>query len=185
MASKKLARVYAKALIDQAQEQKELDQVRNDMQLVRQVLAANSQLRVAFASPVIKEQTKQKVFEELFKDQLSKLALQFGSLAVSKGRAQDLAPIAQAVEEAYREIKGIEHARVTTAYELSSQELQRLREKLAELTGKQIELENTISEAIIGGMIVRVGDRQYNGSVASELARLRRDFKKNQYVPEI
>lgn len=185
MASTKLARVYAKALIDQAQEQNELDAIRQDMQLIRQVLADNSDLRVAFASPVIKEQTKQKIFEELFKSQISKLTLHFGVLVVGKGRAQDMDAIAQAVQEGYREIKGIERARVTTAYELSQKELDSLRKKLADLTGKQIELENSISETIIGGMIVRVGDRQYNGSVANELARLRRDFKKNQYVAEI
>jgi F-type H+-transporting ATPase subunit delta len=80
--------------------------------------------------------------------------------------------------------KGILEASVTSAHELSDSVIAQLEKAITKEMGKEIQLETKVNADILGGLILRVGDMQYNGSVASELQRLRLDFKKNLYVAD-
>ena len=181
----KLARVYAKALLDLAVEQNNLPTVREEIGHIKAVLEASPDLKRALGSPVVKDDQKRAVFSSIFKDKLGELTLRFADLLIRQGRGAQFKAIFQAFEEAFLRFKGIRAAVVTTAYELSAQEEQDIKEKLAQLSGQDIQLEKKIDPDLIGGMILRMGDRQYNGSVAAELKRLRREFKTNQYISEL
>lgn len=180
----KLARVYAKALIDLANEQGELEEVRADMEKVAQLIKSSREFEVMLSSPVIKAHKKAAVLREVFSNQVSETSMHFLELVAKHGREGSLAAIAQGFKNMYLAQKGYASAVVTTAYALSDAELADLNQKIASATGKQIEIENKVNPDIIGGIILRVGDRQYNSSIASELERLRRDFKHNQYVAD-
>lgn len=180
----KLARVYAKALIDLANERGSLEEARADMETVGQLIKDSREFEVMLSSPVIKTNKKVAVLKEVFSNKISELGLEFLQLVTNHGREASLAAIAQAYKNMYLTQKGIASAVVTTAYKLGETELAELNKKIAAETGKQIQIENKVNPDIIGGIILRVGDRQYNSSIASELERLRRDFKHNHYVAD-
>lgn len=180
----RVARVYAKALLDLALERGQLEEVKADMDHIGKLIKASREFELLLKSPVVKSDKKIAVFKEVFASKISELTLEFLQIVAGHGREGSLAAIVQSYTNQYQAHKGIAAAVVTTAIELREQELNGLREKLAGLTGKEIELENKVTADIIGGMILRVGDRQYNGSIAAELESLRREFKHNHYVAD-
>ena len=180
----KLARVYAKALIDLANERGQLEEVKAEMDKVGQLIKDSRDFDNLLKSPVVKSDKKIAIFNEIFKGQLSEMVLHFAEIIIKHGREEAMAAIAQAYTNMYLTQKGIEKATVTTAYKLSDSEMEELKGRVAEATDSKIELENNVNPDIIGGMVLRVGDRQYNGSIAAELDRLKRDFKHNQYIAD-
>ncbi len=72
--------------------------------------------------------------------------------------------------------QGVEHAEVTTAIPLDEEDRQRLSERLAELTGTRIVLSTRVDPNVIGGFVVRIGDRLIDGSTKSKLDSLRKSL---------
>jgi len=85
----------------------------------------------------------------------------------------------------YNAMNNIQHAKVTTAIPLDAELEAIIMAKVKELTGNDAILENVIDESIIGGFVLRVGDLQYDASVARNLDRLKRQLKDNTYVSKI
>ena len=76
-------------------------------------------------------------------------------------------------------MRGTQVATVTTAVPLTADLKTKVLAKVKELTGKEAEVENIIDESILGGFILRVGDIQYNASIANKLDKLKREFTLN------
>lgn len=180
----KLARVYAKALYDLAIETKSEDAVKADMEAIGQLIAKSREFSIVLKSPVVEGKKKKAIFSEIFKDQISGLSLKFVDLVISHGREQALAAIAAGYNSIYLAKKGILEATVTSAHELSDSVITQLKKSITKELGQEIQLEIKVNADILGGLILRVGDMQYNGSVAAELQRLRLDFKKNLYIAD-
>jgi F-type H+-transporting ATPase subunit delta len=124
---------------------------------------ANS--RVAMAS-------KQELVTAGLRD-LPRLPLNFARLLVSKGRAEMASAVAEAFDEMVEERQGIVRAHATTAVPLATGDRQALSERIAQLTGQQVVLETEVDQAILGGMVVLIGDRLIDGSTRSRLRALR------------
>lgn len=180
----KLARVYAKALLDLAKEQEAVEAVKADMDLLAQVIDESRELSSILSSPIVKADKKSAILKEIFKDKVSEITMRFFDVVLNHGREGALFVITRAFENMYLDHKGIEKVEVTTAYALSEAELKEIKEKAASYTGKQIELVQKVDESIVGGMVLRIRDERYNGSLAHQLASLRRQFKNNHYVKE-
>lgn len=180
----KLARVYAKSLMELASENQVQEEVQIDWRLFNELHEESREFANLLKSPVLKASLKIGIVREIFGDKVQELTMQFLELVIKHGRESKLPAIAEAYKQMLQTSKGIKQATVTTAYALSEEELKSINSRVAELTDSKIELDNVVDADLIGGMVLRVGDRQYNGSVAAELRRLRRDFKHNAYVPE-
>ena len=85
----------------------------------------------------------------------------------------------------YDSIKGIEVAQVITAVPLSEELEESVLNKVKEITGKQATLENTVDESILGGFILRIGDVQYDASIANKLQALKREFEDETYISKL
>jgi len=179
-----LNRRYAKSLLDLALEQNKLEDVKKDIDLLREVVDASRELRVLLKSPVVNEDKKEAIMSSLFKDKIDDLTFRFIVIVLKKGREAQMEGIAQGFVNLYRAHKGIEEAVVTSAVELSETQRKEIREKLMSLTGNSIEITETIDPSIIGGVKIRVGDKQYNGSVAYQLDQLKRQFESNEYIAD-
>lgn len=180
----KLARVYAKALLDLAVEQDQVEPIKADMDLVAGVIKESPELAVTLSSPIIKTDKKSAIMKEIFNGKVSDITMRFFDVVLNHGREGALYNITRAFENMYLDLKGIEKVEVTTAYPLSDSELKDIREKAAEYTGKQIELVQKVDDSILGGVVLRIRDQRYNGSLAHQLATLRRQFKNNQYIKD-
>lgn len=180
----KLARVYAKALIDLAKEQSAVDEIKADMDLISETLRLARDLRVMLSSPIIRGEKKKAIMLEIFKGKISDLSERFLGIVIGHGREATLAEMCAAYEVMFLEHKGIENVTVTTAYKLSETEIAAVIKKAESLSGKKVQLEEKVDESIIGGMILRVKDQRFNGSIAHQLKSLKREFRANHYIKE-
>ncbi len=182
MTESRVAARYAKSLLDLAKEQGNLPAVAADMKLVADTLAANRELRVMLTSPVLKSDKKLAIITALFTGKMDEMTLKFFILLAKKGRDKELTGVADAFLAQYREVQGVQQAHLTTATVLTAAQRAEFTRLAQEQTGKQIELLETVDPQLIGGFVLRLGDRQIDSSVASRLLRLRTSFADQSYV---
>jgi len=176
MSEFKVASRYAKSLIDLAQEQGTLETVKTDMEQFVAVLRANSELQAVLRNPIMKQDKKASILEALFAQQVHPSVLAFFRIMVRKGRAGLLYVTAQEFIREYNEVKGIVHATVVSAAALSSAHLEALQKTIAGQIQAEVLLHNAVDPALIGGFVVKVGDRQIDASLAGKLKKLERHF---------
>jgi F-type H+-transporting ATPase subunit delta len=178
MAGTRAAIRYAKAVLSLASEQKNADVVNNDMKLIATSIAENKDLSNMLQSPVIRSSVKKAVLMEAFKNTNALTSSLIDTLIGNK-RLSLLESVAFNYNRLYDELQGTQVAKVTTAVPLTDDLKVKVLAKVRELTGKQVEVKNIIDESILGGFILRVGDIQYNASIANKLNKLKREFTLN------
>lgn len=185
MAESKVSSRYAKSLLDLAIEQNSLEEVNKDMDLFYATLKANPQLRSVLSSPVIDADDKQAILHKLFEGKVAGLTLAFFGIMIRKGREALLFDTAGQFTEQYNRFKGIVKATVTSAAELTPGQLKKIEEITREITPGEVHLENKIDPALIGGFILKVGDRQYDASIARKLGVLKQELTSRFYESKI
>ena len=176
MSEFKVASRYAKSLIDLAQEKGNLESVKQDMEQFIAVLRANKELQAVLKNPIMKQDKKANILDALFEKKIDPSITAFFHIMVRKGRAGVLYATAQEFLREYDEVKGIAHATVVSAVALSEQNLDALRKVVEDETKTVVVLKNEIDPSLIGGFVVKVGDRQIDVSVAGKLKKLERHF---------
>ncbi|HQV76152.1 MAG TPA: ATP synthase F1 subunit delta [Flavobacteriales bacterium] len=177
---------YAQSLISLAKEQDSVESIQEDMHLVATTTTENHELVVLLKSPVVKADKKVLILNKIFAGKVGEVTSRFMGILVRKGREALLPEIAAAYNELYKQNKNIITAEVSSAIELSAEALEKVRAQAIEKhPGKTIELVQRIDPSLIGGVVIRIGDEQYDGSVSRRLSDLRRDFSKNPYIPAI
>jgi F-type H+-transporting ATPase subunit delta len=166
---------YAKAAMELSIDQKKVKAVERDMRTIGETLAENDNLREALASPVVKISDKEAVLGAIFKD-ADPLSRELFSLLGSNKRIGMLGEVARQFVHLYEQMQGQDVARVVTAVPLTAELEKKILEKLKQITGKEVTVENEVDPSLIGGFILRVGDLEYNASIASKLANLKREF---------
>lgn len=185
MSDIRVASRYAKSLIELADEKGVLEEVHADMLLLSSIISANRDFKLLLHNPVIKSNKKLAILNQIFTGKVQPMTLMFFNIVASKGRESVLAFIAAEFEKQYNELKGIQVAKVTTAVPLLPADRDILIKQLTAETGKIIQLEETIDPALIGGILLRVGDRQIDSTVKDKLRRLKNDFKDNPYINKL
>jgi F-type H+-transporting ATPase subunit delta len=145
------------------------------MELILATIAESHELRTFLSSPVMKKDVKKLALSEIFSNVQSETNSLFNLLFENK-RFEILDAIAKEYNRLFDESNGIEVAKVTTAFPITPELQAKVLAKIAEFSNKKITIENIVDPAIIGGFILRVGDQQYNTSVASKLSELKREF---------
>lgn len=165
------AKRYAQAVLDLAKERGTLDAWHEDL---RQLSALMSDPAVVsyFANPRPSEEEKRAVLDQSLVNGQPE-AKNLARLLLERGRLTDLPAIFELFEEGVRVERGIVVADVTTAEPLGPIEQALVRERLQAMTGKQVELRLRVDPEIIGGIVARIGDTLIDGSVISQLRRLR------------
>src|SRR5688500_12125377 len=173
MSELRVASRYAKSLIELAAEKGVLEQVHEDMKLFTSVVSQNRDFRLLLHNPIVKSDKKLAVINTVFKGKVNEMTLAFYNIVARKSRESILEFVATEFEKQYNIMKGIQRASVTTAAPLSPALRQQLGEKLANETGKTIQLEEMIDPSLIGGFVLKVGDKQIDSSVRYSLRKLK------------
>ena len=171
MKGSRVAIRYAKALLATAQEQKAVDQVADDMESVYTTLENSQELKAVLASPVISAELKGDTLKAIF-GKVSPVIKIFLALIAENNRANHLDGVALKYKQLYQELQGKQAAEVTTAVPLTPALEKVVMEKIKTLTDKKVELVSTVDQDIIGGFILRLGDQQFDASVANQLQSL-------------
>jgi len=178
MAGSRAAVRYAKAILGLAQDQNAGEAVDKDMKAIVATVKNSKDLRLMLNSPIVKTETKKAALLEIFSG-LNTISEGLIGLLVDKKRVALLDDVAEKYSILFDQLKGKEIAVVTSAVPLTDDLKTKVLAKVKELIGKEVTLENKIDESIIGGFILKVGDLQYNASIANQLSNLKRTFSQN------
>lgn len=184
MSAQTVAARYAKSLIDLAQEQNKLDELREDV-LSFQALAQNRDFYNLLKSPVVPISKKRKIIDLLMEGKVNEMMLAFVRILLTKGREDILPEIAHAFIQQYRDINNISTVKLTSATELSDAVLEDVKRKLAQsgVTEQDIVMTTEVDPELIGGFILEFDGKIYDSSVSNKLKQLRKDFNgRNMYV---
>lgn len=177
---------YARSLMELAEERGQLDDAHVDMALVARICFGNRDLMNLLKSPVINADKKERVLDQVFAGNIGEMTARFIGILVRKGREALLPEVAHAFGDLYRAHRNITVCEVSSATPLNEEnrlQVKALVEK--KYPGTTITLTEKVDPSLIGGVVVRVGDEQYDGSVSRRLNDLRRKFSENPYIPEL
>jgi|AntAceMinimDraft_5_1070358.scaffolds.fasta_scaffold00580_8 F-type H+-transporting ATPase subunit delta len=175
MSESRAAIRYAKAILDLAADKKATDAVEKDMRSVLATISDSAELRQLLSNPVISGTKKKVILSKIFK----------GSHTISEGliemlvdnkRVSILNEVALKYIILNEQQKGKDVAYVTTAVLMDAAMEKKILKQVANITGNKVTVENTVDESIIGGFVLRVGDLQYDASIANKLNNLKREF---------
>lgn len=166
---------YAKAILETAVSAGKTVQVNDDMKSIVDSVSGSQELSEFLSSPIISSEVKMNALSEVFANVQSETKMLFKLLQENK-RFEILEPIASQFNRLFDEINGVEVAKVTTAFPITPELETKVLAKIAEISNKKITIENIVDPSIIGGFVLRIGDKQYNASVANRLQELKREF---------
>ncbi len=173
---------YAEALFEAARERDELEGVLSDLEEFVGVLHESEELRLFFYGGQIPERQKRRALDGLTEG-MKTSTTNFLKVLVDNGREEILEEVLARYEQLVKEHLGKIEVEVTTAVELSEEQLDRVRERLGGvLEGKEIVLENNVDPDLIGGAVFRYGGRMMDGSIRGRLESLREGMLERSVV---
>lgn len=175
MASTRAAIRYAKAILDLANSRGVAEVVNNDMKSIASAIQTNEELSAFIQNPTTRVEVKESALLEVFAS-VNGITKGLFHLLFENKRFEILEAIAVEYSNVFDQSNGIEVAKVTTAVSMDAALEAKVLAKIATLSDKKITIENIVDPSIIGGFILRIGDKQYNASVANRLQVLKREL---------
>lgn len=175
---------YAKAAFSFAKDRNVTSEVNQELSLIRKTIASSEDLQNVLKSSVVSAEQKKNILMEVFSG-LNGVSTGIIDVLVENKRVGLLSLVAKNFGLLFNEANNIHIARVTTAVPLTPSLEERIQNKIKELTGNEAQIQNLVDESILGGFILRVGDLQYNASVATQLRNLKREFSNEAYIAKI
>lgn len=174
MPSRASAARYARALFDVALKESDPVQIERDVASFAQLLSQNTELHNALTNPAIPASSKHQIVDAL----ASRLTMAAPAhklllLLADRDRLAMMPDLLDVYRERLREHQQVVRADVTTAAPLGADRVAQLQQKLADITGRKVDMTTNVDPSIIGGVVTRIGGTVYDGSLATQLARLR------------
>ena len=176
MSNNRAALRYAKALLSLSNDKNFADKTYSDMQLIAATIEGSNELQMVLESTIIKSEVKKNALLAIFENNISAISIKLIDLLIENKRLADFGSVASQYISLFDSLSGKQNAVVTTAIPLTDAIKKQVLAKVKELTGKEAILENEINPDILGGFILRVGDVQYDASIANKLTVLKRQF---------
>ena len=177
MSNSRVSLRYADSFLDLAVENNQLEVAHTDLKLVEKTIEDNRELELMLLSPLHNADKKEAVLTQIFQNKVQKETLTFIQLIVQKGREEQLKSIATTGIEGYRIRKNIVAVSVSSAVQLDD----KLRADVLKLVESkvqgEIELVESVDTDLVGGFVVKIGDKMIDASVKRQLADLRKTFQ--------
>jgi len=181
MKNQRIAVRYAKALFMLSKEFNMTDKVKADMALIEEVIKNSPDFKAFLASPIIREEKKLKVIEEIFAQKINEITHKFINLIVGKRRFMYIDAIAVEYLNFFRAFKGIKKAQIQSVVPLNDENKQSILEILKAFTHTEIELIEELRKELIGGFVLKIDDKQYDASIKSKITKLTKEYSINVY----
>ena len=169
-----VVRRYAVTLLGATAERGVGDAVGGDLVGLQATLEASAELRDFVGNRILTPEAATKALEALFEGKVDGLTLNFMRLLVQRRRIHLLPAIVDCAQQLLAEQAGISTAQVRSAVELSAEQVEKLQQRLAGHTGGHVRVEVEVDESLRGGLIARIGDKVFDGTIETQLARLHR-----------
>lgn len=172
--TQQLAAVYAQALLNAAESAAQTGALVEELDsLVTDVLDVYPQLEATLNSGVVSHDKKEPILDRVFGTQASTLLLNFLKVLSQRGRFDLIRPVCSAVHELYSQMRGRVEVEVRTAIPVDRELIGTLSNQLRGMLGSEPQFERVTDPAMIGGIVLRIGDTVYDGSVSTQLKRMR------------
>jgi F-type H+-transporting ATPase subunit delta len=186
MPNPRLATRYAKSLIDLSIEKNKLEDVFADMQWLQAICKSNRDFVNLLRSPIINSDTKKKIIAAVLGGKVSELTSLFITLLINKGRESNLPEIITAFIDQYKQHKNIHQVKLTTAAPINDAVRTAIINQVKKAGGiENIELEEKVDDKIIGGFVLKIGDKLVDASIAYDLKEIATQFDNNDFIYKI
>jgi F-type H+-transporting ATPase subunit delta len=170
-----VARTYARALFEAAQEQGRIDDVREELDAFASAIDEVPELRSLIRNPELDPPEKAKALDALL-EEADELVRNFIRVVTEKGRAPILGEIAREFDLLVAAEEQILSVELTTSYELSDDEAAAIVKQIEEASGRRVEATRTVDPDLIGGLVLKAGSLEVDSSIRGRLDRLRRNL---------
>ena len=168
-----IAAVYARSLFEVAQEQNKLDTIREQLGVFADALSDNRELQVFFFSPYFSTIEKKDGLDRAVSD-ADPIFVNFLKLLIENHRMPVIFRVRRVVDELWRKENKLLPVTVTSAVELDQATVSQIGDRIAEQTGRKVELSAIVEPDILGGLVVRVGNSILDASIRNRLEQLRK-----------
>jgi F-type H+-transporting ATPase subunit delta len=168
-------RMYARALLEAAQEKDRLDRVREELGDFVAAVAEVDELREVLRNPQVDPRTKVAILEDLL-GEADELVRNFVLLLAERGRAAEIEEVHREFEELVTELEGELKVQLTTAIELSDDEAGQIVSDIEHAAGRRVEATRQVDPQLIGGLVLQAGTLRVDASVRGRLDRMRREL---------
>ncbi len=166
-----LVEAYAQSLLELAEQSQIVDVVETDLEAVSTLLTQEPSFQAFLASPYFAEQTKRKLIRRAFTERLHHVTLNFLFVAIDHNRGRLLSEIINRYAQLCRTRRGYRTVTAVVARALQKDQQAKLSQDLAEAMNAKVDLEVRVDPAILGGVILRYGDKMLDNSIRGRLAR--------------
>lgn len=173
---KSLAERYTKSLWSVAEEDNLIEKIGEDLRIVADTFVENADIEGFFVNPIIKIDDKKEILEKSFAGKIDERVYNFLNILVDKNRMFLLPNIKYMYDKKLEEKQNLLAVEAQTVVVLDEEMENRLKDKLARMTGKSIKINNVINPSIIGGVVLRFGGKVIDGSVQTQLKRLQKQL---------
>ena len=164
---------YAKAIFELAKEKNLLAPLKDDIELVASVCKESAEFILLLESPIVKTSKKSELITAIFNGKVHSLTLNFLNLITQNKREIHIPGICRNFLAFTRKDQNIKSAVLTTASEINTETIKKIEQLMEKELDAKIELSTQINTKIIGGMILRLEDKQYDASVATQLKKIK------------
>ena len=169
MASDDVIDGYAEALFTVARAEKALPAVEDELYAFAKALEQNTPLRDALTDAALPAENKKGVVADILGERANPLTVSLLGFVVDAGRARELPKIVQRLAEVAAGERDQALAEVRSAVELSAAQRERIADALSKATGRKVDVKVVVDPSVVGGVVARVGDEIFDGSVATRL----------------
>ena len=184
MKATRLSSRYAKSLLSLAVEQNKLEDTLSDMKHIIRVCSENKDLSLLLKSPIVKKDKKISILCEIFSKSVLDITMSFIQIITSKKREMYLVDIADSFVSLYKVHNNIETVTLTTATPIDENTKSEILSYIKKKGKSDVELTEIVDQDILGGMIVKMGDKQLDASVIRDIKELKRTFNQNLYIKD-
>lgn len=167
---------YAKAFFATAKEKDLLEILKSDIELILSVCNNSSDFILLLESPVVKTSKKSDLIKSIFSSKINELTLNFLLLIAKNKREVQIPGICRNFLMLTRKDQNIKLAVITTASEINKETLSKVEALISKELDAKIELTSKINTDIIGGIVLRIDDKQYDASVATQLKKIKQEL---------
>jgi F-type H+-transporting ATPase subunit delta len=164
---------YAKALIDLANQQGVVNEVNKDMSFFEAICDENPNFVAVMANPIVRHDKKLTILKKIFENNVNNVTFSIFNVLTKKNREKLIYPIAKEFQKLYNIQTGVQIVQISSSVALTEAQRAEFAKLVSNAISKQVLIEESVDESLIGGYVLRVGDTQIDTSVKKKLNELK------------
>ncbi|MGM9533259.1 F0F1 ATP synthase subunit delta [Intestinibacter sp.] len=168
-----IANRYAEALFQIGEEENKIDRLYNELKEVSSLITTNKELNNVMKSPLVSKSEKIQLVDALFAGKVDNDLKNFFKVLIEKGRINSLKAIETTYKELLNEKNNILEGYVISAVPMSDVKIKELEGELSKKYNKNVTLENKVDKSVLGGVLVRLGNTEIDGTIKTRLDGLK------------